>query len=76
MLGYDVDFGFQEAVNLINNIKFSEKSTGYIATGIMFNENTDTELLDIALNSIRSDVRNMTEVYSSLAISTVANIAA
>lgn len=33
MLGYDVDFGFMEAVNLINNIKFSEKSTGYIATG-------------------------------------------
>ena len=76
MLGYEVDFGFAEAVNLINNIKFSEKSTGYIATGIMFNENTDSELLDVALNSIRSDVRNMTEVYSSLAISTVANIAA
>lgn len=26
-LGYEVDFGFMEAINLLKNIKFSEKQT-------------------------------------------------
>lgn len=41
ILGYDVDFGHEESLNLINSGKFSEKCTGYIATGIMLNEKSD-----------------------------------
>ena len=41
ILGYDVDFGHDESLNLINSGKFSEKCTGYIATGIMLNEKSD-----------------------------------
>ena len=41
ILGYDVDFGHEEALNLINAAKFTEKCTGYIATGIMLNEKSD-----------------------------------
>jgi AP-2 complex subunit alpha len=41
ILGYDVDFGHEESLNLINAAKFSEKCTGYIATGIMLNEKSD-----------------------------------
>ena len=41
ILGYEVDFGHEEALNLINAMKFSEKCTGYIATGIMLNEKSD-----------------------------------
>ena len=36
MLGYDVDCGHSETINLINSTKFTEKATGYIATGIIF----------------------------------------
>ena len=41
ILGYDVDFGHEESLNLINAPKISEKCTGYIATGIMLNEKSD-----------------------------------
>ena len=32
ILGYEVDFGFQEAAGLINSSDYSEKYTGYIAS--------------------------------------------
>ena len=35
ILGYEIDFGFYEAANLINSPRFSEKYTGYIATGFI-----------------------------------------
>ena len=41
ILGYDVDFGHEESLNLINAAKFTEKCTGYIAMGIMLNEKSD-----------------------------------
>ena len=77
ILGYEVDFGHLEALNLINNAKYSEKCTGYIATGIMLNENnTDPELLEMVMNSIQTDLKCGNEVYESLALSTIANIGA
>jgi len=77
ILGYEVDFGHLEALNLINAAKYSEKCTGYIATGIMLNErNADSELLEMVINSIQTDLRCGNEVYESLALSTVANIGA
>lgn len=77
ILGYEVDFGHLEALNLINASKYSEKCTGYIATGIMLNEmNADSDLLEMVINSIRTDLSCGNEVYESLALSTVANIGA
>ena len=77
ILGYEVDFGHLEALSLINAAKYSEKCTGYIATGIMLNEtNTSYELLEVVINSIQTDLKCGNEVYESLALSTVANIAA
>lgn len=77
ILGYEVDFGHLEALNLINTSKYSEKCTGYIATGIMLNENnSDPELLEMVINSIQTDLRCGNEVYESLALSTIANIGA
>lgn len=53
ILGYDVDFGHIEALNLINAGKFSEKCTGYIATGLIMNEkNVNTDHLELVMNSI------------------------
>eukprot|EP00344_Euplotes_crassus_P006269 CAMPEP_0197013496 /NCGR_PEP_ID=MMETSP1380-20130617/66542_1 /TAXON_ID=5936 /ORGANISM="Euplotes crassus, Strain CT5" /LENGTH=962 /DNA_ID=CAMNT_0042437789 /DNA_START=144 /DNA_END=3032 /DNA_ORIENTATION=+ len=77
ILGYEVDFGHLEALNLINASKYSEKCTGYIATGIMLNEmNADPELLEMVINSIKTDLTCGNEVYESLALSTIANIGA
>lgn len=41
ILGYEIDFGHFEAANLINSPKFSEKYTGYIATGILVHESDE-----------------------------------
>lgn len=38
ILGYEIDFGHFESATLINTAKFSEKYTGYIATGILISE--------------------------------------
>jgi len=36
VLGYEIDFGQIEAVDLINSNKFSEKYTGYVSTSNLF----------------------------------------
>lgn len=53
ILGYDVDFGHDVAVSLINCQKFSDKVTGYIAIGIMLNEQSDSALFTNCMDSIK-----------------------
>jgi AP-2 complex subunit alpha len=74
ILGYEVEFGHLEALNLINAAKYSEKCTGYIAVGILLNENNSSTELEIVINSIKADLLSGNEVYESLALATVANI--
>ena len=74
ILGYDVDFGHEEALNLINAAKFTEKCTGYIATGIMLNEKSDQKVFDRVINAIKVDLTCGNEVCEALALSTVGNI--
>ena len=75
ILGYDVDFGHIEALNLINSSKFSEKCAGYIATGLIMNEkNVNGDHIELVMNSIRTDLMSGNEVYESLALATVANL--
>lgn len=77
ILGYDVDFGHLEALNLINSGKYSEKCTGYIATGLIMNEkNVNGDHLDMVINSIRTDLLSGNEVYESLALATLSNVGA
>ena len=54
MLGYEVDFGHMEAVNLISSPKYSEKSVGYAWCALMLREGD--ELLRLIINSIRLDL--------------------
>ena len=54
MLGYEVDFGHMEAVNLISSPKYSEKSVGYAWCALMLREGD--ELLRLIINSIRTDL--------------------
>lgn len=61
ILGYEIDFGHFQAANLINSSKFSEKYTGYIATGILVNEN-NTELYRTVAGSIKHDLESVNEI--------------
>ena len=74
ILGYDIEFGHTEAISLINENKFSEKTTGYIAIGIFFNERTDFSLFYICIETIKRDLVSGNEVYEALAISTLGNV--
>lgn len=74
ILGYDIDFGYYEAANLINCAKFSEKYTGYIATGILVNEN-NTDLYKTITMSIQADLMSNNEINQSLALSMIGSLA-
>ena len=72
MLGYEVDFGAQEVVNLISSTKFSEKSVGYLAVSILLANVKD--LGPLLLNAIRSDLLQGDPLSKGLALQTVANM--
>jgi len=55
-------------------MKFSEKSTGYIATGIMLNEKTDPAIFERVMTSISNDISSGNEICEALALATVGNI--
>ena len=74
MLGYESEFGYEEALNLINAMKFTEKCTGYIATGIMLNERNDPKIFEPVVHSIKMDLTSGNEVCECLALATLANI--
>eukprot|EP00741_Cyanophora_paradoxa_P020808 tig00021312_g20087.t1 len=72
MLGYEVDFGHMEAINLIGSSKYSEKQVGYLATSLLLNE--ESELLRLIINAIRNDIVSKNENFMALALTSVANM--
>eukprot|EP00297_Palpitomonas_bilix_P001830 CAMPEP_0113872814 /NCGR_PEP_ID=MMETSP0780_2-20120614/3424_1 /TAXON_ID=652834 /ORGANISM="Palpitomonas bilix" /LENGTH=977 /DNA_ID=CAMNT_0000858391 /DNA_START=45 /DNA_END=2974 /DNA_ORIENTATION=- /assembly_acc=CAM_ASM_000599 len=73
MLGYDIDFGHMEAIQLISSTVFSEKQVGYLAITLLLNEHHD--FLRLVINSVRNDiVMNRDENVNSLALTAVANV--
>ncbi|KAK1322643.1 AP-2 complex subunit alpha-1 [Acorus calamus] len=72
MLGYDVDFGHNEAVSLISAPKYPEKQVGYIVTACLLNENHD--FLRMVINAVRNDIIGRNETFQCLALTMVANI--
>jgi AP-2 complex subunit alpha len=72
ILGWDLDFGHLEAVNLISASKFSEKQIGYLAVTLFFHE--EHELLHLVVNSIRKDLLDHNELNNCLALHAIANI--
>ena len=69
MLGYDVDFGHMEAVNLISGTKYAEKQVGYIVTSCLLNENDD--FLRLVINTVRNDIIGRSETFQCLALTMV-----
>ncbi|KAI5475007.1 AP-2 complex subunit alpha [Pseudohyphozyma bogoriensis] len=72
ILGYQVDVGHMEAVNLISSNKYSEKQIGYLALTLLMHENSD--LVRLVVNSIRKDLDEMNETNNCLALHAIANI--
>lgn len=72
ILGYQVDVGHVEAVNLISSTKYSEKQIGYLAVTLLMHENSD--LIRLVVNSIRKDLDENSEVNNCLALHAIANI--
>ncbi|RGB31683.1 Adaptor protein complex AP-2 alpha subunit [Rhizophagus diaphanus] len=72
ILGWDIDFGHMEAVNLISSNKYSEKQIGYLGVTLLMHENND--LARLVINSIRKDLEELNEIYNCLALHAIANI--
>lgn len=71
ILGWNVEFGHLEAVNLLSSNKYSEKQIGYLGVTLFLNENH--EILHLAVNSIRKDLLDSNELFNSLALHCIAN---
>lgn len=72
ILGWNVDFGHLEAVNLVSATKYSEKQIGYLAVTLFLHE--EHELLHLVVNSIRKDLMDNNELNNCLALHAIANV--
>ncbi|KIN03659.1 hypothetical protein OIDMADRAFT_193431 [Oidiodendron maius Zn] len=72
ILGWNVDFGHLEAVNLISAKQYSEKQIGYLAMTLFLHE--QHELLHLVVNSIRKDLTDHNELFNCLALHAIANV--
>jgi AP-2 complex subunit alpha len=72
ILGWNVDFGHLEAMNLISANKYSEKQIGYLAMTLFLHE--EHELLHLVVNSIRKDLLDHNELFNCLALHAIANV--
>ena len=72
ILGWNVDFGHLEAVNLVSSSKYSEKQIGYLAVTLFLHE--EHELLHLVVNSIRKDLMDHNELNNCLALHAIANV--
>ena len=73
ILGWNVDFGHLEAVNLVSAGRYSEKQIGYLAVTLFLHE--EHELLHLVVNSIRKDLIDHNELFNCLALHAIANVA-
>ncbi|KAF8250787.1 Adaptor protein complex AP-2 alpha subunit [Wilcoxina mikolae CBS 423.85] len=72
ILGWNVDFGHLEAVNLVSATKYSEKQIGYLAVTLFLNEKHD--FLHLVVNSIKKDLLDHNELNNCLALHAIANV--
>eukprot|EP00931_Biecheleriopsis_adriatica_P053406 TRINITY_DN31241_c0_g1_i1.p1 TRINITY_DN31241_c0_g1~~TRINITY_DN31241_c0_g1_i1.p1 ORF type:complete len:1000 (+),score=222.72 TRINITY_DN31241_c0_g1_i1:190-3189(+) len=72
MLGYEIDFGHFQAVELCSATKFSEKTAGYLAVSLLLADNAD--MVRMIVNSVKNDMNSQKEQVAALALNTVANI--
>ena len=72
MLGYDVEFGHKQAMDLLASTSYPLKHVGYVACSIFLTEKD--ELLRLVINSVRNDLISRNECFQSLALDFAANV--
>ncbi|ETO12588.1 adaptor-related protein complex 2, alpha subunit, partial [Reticulomyxa filosa] len=72
ILGYSVDIGHIQCVDLIRSQKFAEKQVGYVAVSLLLIEHT--EMLRLCIQTIKNDLASPNEVFQSLALTCIANV--
>ncbi|KAI8892961.1 adaptin N terminal region-domain-containing protein [Globomyces pollinis-pini] len=72
ILGYDVEFGHVESVNLLSSTKYSEKQIAYLAVSLLLTE--ESELMKMVVHQIRRDLDDQNEIYNCLALHAAANM--
>ena len=72
MLGYDVDFGHIQAVNLCSSAKYSEKLAGYLACSLLLSDSPD--VLRLIINVCKADMQSKSESVAALGLHALANI--
>ena len=72
MLGYDIDFGHIQAINLCSSIKYSEKLSGYLACTLLLSDSPD--VLRLIVNVCKADLQSSTDAIVALSLHTLANI--
>jgi AP-2 complex subunit alpha len=72
VLGYEVDFGHMEALNLITAQGYAEKTVGYLACVLLLSETN--EFLRLVINSVKNDLASHNDEIQSLALACVANV--
>jgi len=72
MLGYDINVGFLQAINLMTSTIFSEKQVGYLACGLLLNE--EHEMIPLLIQALQDDLVSRSVHTQSLALAIIANI--
>lgn len=72
MMGYEIDFGHIEAVNLLSSDKYSEKHIGYLACTLLLSEGH--EMVTLITHSMKRDLNSNQPFYQALALTAIANI--
>jgi len=75
MLGYDVEFGHAEVVQLVGSAKYSEKQVGYVAMSLLLKDGD--QMITMVINSIRNDLissNSDADAGISLALCSIANV--
>ncbi len=72
MLGYEVDFGHIQAVNLCSSPKYSEKLAGYLACSLLLSDSPD--VLRLIINVCKGDMQSQSDAVVALALHALANI--
>ena len=72
MLGYVIDFGHIQAINLCSSVKYSEKLAGYLACALLLSDSPD--VLRLIVNVCKADLQSTNDCTVALALHTLANI--
>ncbi|GIX64043.1 adaptor protein complex AP-2 alpha subunit [Babesia caballi] len=71
MLGYEIDVGYVEAVQLMASSSFQEKNAGYMGFEVLLGDLADVRRL--AINTTLEDLHSSSEHVQALALNSIAN---